>query len=496
MWEASVMAISLETFLRAKKFHANPFATTNAEQETERLASFFVHVPWFDRLAGDPRFPESLILFAPRGYGKTSHRMEVARMAQNRPEAPALVINFTEFDVLLTYQPPVSSEHYLGIIRRKTLEALVARLYADPRRRTALQADEHAAARFCAMQQLYAVPVSVIQPPAVTAQWVDYYKHSRLGFHEWLRELSALARCADFASVYVLLDGIDEWAETQENPRIAIDLLKPLISAPGILQECGFAFKFFLPQVLEELLYRFHVGRLDRIPVYHLAWSDLQLQAMLSQRLTSFSLIDDTSPLGYVNSFTDLSDGAFDADELLVQAARSSPRRLLYLARQVLEAHCQIAMSADAPICESTIHTVLEQMEATGVQSYINAISLAAATVPPSSSISPLFFDERGDIWLGDRRIRQGLPRLLHRCLSYLWRQRHRTITYEELQEELYSDDPPDRVRGDPRGSCDKIVRRLRSVLEDGQMGSHTYIDVQPGVGYVLRNTREDAEQG
>jgi DNA-binding response OmpR family regulator len=72
--------------------------------------------------------------------------------------------------------------------------------------------------------------------------------------------------------------------------------------------------------------------------------------------------------------------------------------------------------------------------------------------------------------------------------MEYLWQHRDRTVTYDELLSALYGDNKDD--RGDPRSSLDKIVRRLRALLEPGLSGSRTYIDVQPGVGYVLRNIR------
>src|SRR5687767_11409168 len=117
------MTISLEAFLNTRRFISHPFSTTNAEQERDRLASYFVHVPWFDQIVGDPRQPESLILFAPRGHGKTSHRLEVARLAGERRDAPALVVTFTEFD-LFTGAAALDITNYLPIIRRATLQSL------------------------------------------------------------------------------------------------------------------------------------------------------------------------------------------------------------------------------------------------------------------------------------------------------------------------------------------------------------------------------------
>jgi DNA-binding response OmpR family regulator len=73
--------------------------------------------------------------------------------------------------------------------------------------------------------------------------------------------------------------------------------------------------------------------------------------------------------------------------------------------------------------------------------------------------------------------------------MQYLWDHRHETVRYDDLMYALYGDDLS--VRSDPRNSIDKIVRRLRAVLEPEHPGSNTYIRVQPGTGYELRNFRD-----
>lgn len=483
------MPIDLDDFLRARKFQADPFMTTNAEQEVERLASYFVHVAWFDRLVGDPRYPESLILFAPRGHGKTSHRLEVARLAQQRRDAPALVVQFSDFDLLLDPQQPPTIERYLEVIRRRVIGALAAKLAADPWRRELALSQPDALVRFAALCCLYGEPGAFDLQPDGMHRWVDYYRTQPLGVREWLQTLSSLAAAGGFASIYLLLDGVDEWAATHAAPATALTMLRPLLSAPGMLQECGVAFKFFLPQDLEPLMQQQQVSRLDRIPTYRLVWSDSELVTMLGQRLTSYSLLSPASPLGFVNSFADLCDTPVPVDEWLARAAQSSPRRLLMLARTVIEAHCRFASSADAPVSMETLNGVLR--DANGVIPAVPAAALGPDLPALVDAVSPLFFDEHGDIWIGSTCLPVTLPRMLRRCMEYLWDNRHRTVTYEELEAALYNDDLPGRQRGDPRSSCDKIIRRLRAILEPDKGSASSYIQVQPGTGYVLRNVRE-----
>jgi hypothetical protein len=290
-------------------------------------------------------------------------------------------------------------------------------------------------------------------------------------------------------------------------------MLSPLLDAPGVLQECGFAFKFFLPDSLEPVLHQQEIGRLDRLPLYRLAWTDEDLLHMLSQRLTSYSLISETSQTGYVNRFGDLcaaqgQDVGEEADLLLVRAARSSPRRLIDLARQVVEQHCQQAHDIQALIERQTLLEVLERQSPLVVATSIKAVAQVngeTAPVPTASMFHStpelpdephpplLFFDEHGDIWVGSQRCNpRPLSKQLRRCMEYLWNNRHRTVRYDELLEALYGDSLSD--RGDPKNSCDKIIRRLREVLEPDQPSSPTYIRVQPGTGYELRHFHDPEE--
>ncbi len=492
------MSITLDAFLQSRRFNGNPFATTNAEQEREQLATYFVRASWFERLVGNPQHPESLILFAPQGYGKTSHRLEVARLAGQRRDTPALIVTFSDFDLLLNDRDQVYLEDYLVILRRLTLEALDAYLHQHPERSLRFQQDQALYARFCALLQNYA-PLCFSQRyvPRLNEALAEAFQQTAMGIKEWLRILAQLAAAAGCASVYVLIDGVDEHTKTRNNLDLTLRLLQPLLDAPGVLQECGFAFKFFLPNFLEAPMRQQQVGRLDRIPVYHLQWNESDLRDMLSRRLTSFSLISATSNFGYVNAFSDLCEpasGIPDPDTWLIAAARSSPRKLLDLTRNIVEEHCRRVDDPQALIAIQTIiHVLLPD------QAYI---ALRALCTPPAPAVVPsdppptpptpidntpplLFFDARGDLWLGNQRCHsRPLPKNLRSCMQCLWDNRQRTVSYEELQQVLYGDTLAERE--DPRGSLNKIIRRLREILQPGQPGSSTYIAVQPGTGYVL----------
>lgn len=494
----------LQRYLQAKGFSAHPFATTNAEEETDDLPSFFIRAAWFDQLVGDPKYPSSTILYAPQGYGKTSHRLEVARIASEPSrEHRALVVVLDDVHVLL--REPVTIETYIRIIRRKTIDILKKQL--SPERLALLkQQDEMTLLRLEAFSRLY-TPLQVrssAEPGEIVAQMMQEYQQNDPGPREWLKEeLYPLVKLMGFASVYVLLDGLDESQATRDNTNVALQLLRPLLDAPGLLQGCGFAFKFFLPLSLKQPMQEQHIGRLDRIPQRLLSWSEAQLVDMLSQRLSNYSRVSETSAVGTVNSFRELCDVDFDPDILLAQAAQSSPRKLLDLAREILDLHCTTMDDADSQITGDTIRTVLNR--AVPSQTVTDMMTLPADTLaapaaadarnlaePDQRTVPPtLFIDERGDIWLGNQRQELDLPKLLRKCIDYLWRNRDHVIRYEDIFQELYGDDLS--RRADPWGSCDKLIQRLRKKLEPDSVRS-SYIEMQSGVGYVLRNYRDQQE--
>ena len=64
---------SLSPFLASLGFVADPFGSTNAEDEP-RLDDYFVPPPYFDSVMGDYRHPRSDVVLAPRGGGKTARK--------------------------------------------------------------------------------------------------------------------------------------------------------------------------------------------------------------------------------------------------------------------------------------------------------------------------------------------------------------------------------------------------------------------------------------
>lgn len=509
------MPIDSETFLRRNGFQRNPFQSTNAEQERTELASYFVPFAQFYDLLGDTRHPESHILFAPQGFGKTSHRIELARAASKRqppraphtePVPPALVVPFTSFDLFFEQEHlQADSARYLALIRHATLTTLARWLQRDARALNALSQHAVLAATFHALLLEYAPLAALDMGIAATSHLNERREMLRAtpqGLEAGLHMLVELAQAASFASVYFLCDGIDETPQTRRDPEQAARLLSPLLDAPGVLQGTGFAFKFFLPAPLEDVLRRLHIGRLDRIRVQHLRWQAADLLKMLEQRLNTFSHAPRPGARRTVRRFSDLCEPApVDIDLLLVQAANSSPRRLIDLAHRVVQAHCQQLdahdqRSSESLIAFATIQRVLaDEQPAPTMGSSTRQAAPPALPAPPATgeTVPLLLFDAQNFVWVGERRCAP-LTKGERDCMAYLWQNRQRTVEQEELVAALYGADARQQ-RGDPDNSVYKIIRSLRKKLEPHKNNSHTYIRSQRGIGYLLCHYAEPGER-
>jgi hypothetical protein len=77
-------------------FHDNPFQFTNAD-EKDQLQSYFVPPPYFASVWGNPDSPQSHVIFAPRGGGKSAQRRMIEYKAQ---EAGVFAITYDRFEQL------------------------------------------------------------------------------------------------------------------------------------------------------------------------------------------------------------------------------------------------------------------------------------------------------------------------------------------------------------------------------------------------------------
>lgn len=182
----------------------------------------------------------------------------------------------------------------------------------------------------------------IVRPVIRTPPMIAWFQALRAQRHEqqpkalsasalWRRVLDT-ARLWGFERVYVLLDGLDTWWRSESD---MLDLLDPLLR---LLPAWGrrVSLKCFLPLPLrDEVAARLARYGVDAaaLPVIVLAWTPERLRALLLERFRAAGA--RRLWLG------DLVEEALrdEIDDQLIVVAAGSPRRLLLLVHELIEAH-------------------------------------------------------------------------------------------------------------------------------------------------------------
>jgi hypothetical protein len=356
--------VGQKEFLAKLGFNENPFQFTNAHEE-EQLQSYFVPPPYFDSVWGNPDSPQSHVIFAPRGGGKSAQRRMIEYKAQ---ETGVFAITYDRFEqlettdleklgidyhlrniirlgllgFLLEYQSrafmPLSfskaereqvetlCHHYLGSIAR--LEAL-----------SALNSLRTLSSKAKQVLKEWAGPISslisAVLPKMGSGQMrIDLgipYHAERLDSptKAHLEIVRDLIKSVGFRSLYILVDKVDETPVTGNNSDASFQLVKPLLRDLELLQMRGIGFKFFLWDTLQQHYRKY--ARPDRLQQFDLAWTEDEINQMLSRRLEAFSD-------GKVKSLAPLTEDrlANALGYIVVDFASGSPRDMIRVCQYIL----------------------------------------------------------------------------------------------------------------------------------------------------------------
>lgn len=486
------MPVQIRRWLEVQGFERNPFEYYEADRE-ELLASYFVEPEWFEALRGDPRQPASAVLFAPRGHGKTSQRLQIARLCGLEAQPPALVVQITEYKWLPEDLTRLTARDYLRYVADRACRQLWEHCQRNPEFHRRFHEQPYALLRLHALRYWAAPPAYRLRLPepaldpetvaelartfrlpaangdahALVEQFARHYEG--LSDSDLQSELLELARIGGFVSLYILLDRTDEDQWTVHNPEMVLARLQPLISDLPVLEHPGYAFKFFLPDTLQSLFAERRVGRVgERPPSYLLRWRDHDLLAMLARRLQTYSQpAGRVTRAARVNRFQDLCEPGGNADDRLVRAAAGSPRRMIQLARELVEHHCTRIDNPEDRIPRALLDRVIPQ------------------------PVPLLSLDAQGFVCFdGQRDERVQLTEMERKVLIELWRQRGRLIPKRDLTNAIYGNSEPNDVE-----ALEKTIKRLRHKL-----ASHTnlteeqckYIEYVRQTGYRLVNYDPD----
>jgi hypothetical protein len=519
----------IKAWLNSWEFVGNPFESWDADKEQPQLDRYYVKPPFYEQLLAETK---STLVYAPRGGGKSAARIML--QSECRPfsrSSGVLAVPFTDFSPFaedFTRVKEYTLRDYLQVILHEALQQLLVAFVVSVRREISLTEEQlrqllywleqyvpqwksqaytnglmnfisrfHARggildsqAELFEKQQVLSLlkklsEVYSIPPPAK----IESSSHVMEAFVRFSLELLSSEQFPCHA-VHFLVDGLDEYLLTQDDPQAGADLLKPLLGNVRFLEIPGLAVKFFLPIEYRTAFER--VTRTDRIPSYTISWSleekgDLtqsQMKELLTKRIRHHSR-------GKFQSLSEMCTPELKhvIEDALLEEAQGIPRRLLQLGNQVFVEHCR-----EAPLSGSEI--TMEDWE--------RALNWIRGSLPPLARTStsakapepqklkgqkkkgPLLHIDlkTGRAYVDDVEL-PALPDLEFRLLTYLYRRRNEICSREEIIAAVYRDETG--ITDERLGS---LVYRLRNALGETfpNLSKTHFIKTVARRGYLLEN--------
>lgn len=416
---AGIYHLSLNEWLDFFGFKASPFSKWEAEEEA-RLSPDLLSVQWvkpacFDRVLGQASEPRTVLLFAPRGAGKTACRILVEYYCTaglghgDRAVTGGQVLSVlhTRFDEALRESGSVEQvDEYWHAreILRQGVESLCSRLMVDEELVQAVNNLDPS--RWLDLQWFLSAypPVSIskvnfLQESLGLGTPVDHER--RLGYGQSLvtplrnftgDNLLSLAEhrsqispidqlylfvdlvCGElpkqglgFEAVYILVDGLDEFLFSADltNTR-AVELIFPLLANLRLMNAGKFAFKFFLPIEIYEHIRRHPAIRHDRLIYETIRWSDADMHEILHRRLAAYGPVQELDIL--------CAPELRGMEEILVRISQGNPRRLMRLCEFMLQAHLSRPLNQPAHDMGETAYLLTQEDWQEGQARFADAV--------------------------------------------------------------------------------------------------------------------------
>ncbi|RBQ05850.1 P-loop ATPase, Sll1717 family [Pedobacter miscanthi] len=314
--------MTISEYVRNLGFKTNPFQFSNADKETEFLSQYFIKPDYFEDIWGDPYSPVSSIIYAPRGAGKTAQRVMIEKRARDYDDI--LAISYTNHDLSeLKNISEISLSYHLIFLNRLLLVALFKRIEdSNFEFDDTYSFNERQFLYKIARIYLYNTPASfpnqaISSLKTLTDRAVDIWngfkepitnvikqitkskgleidlskieidKKLELSHKDNFFNIIALLVKANYNSIFILVDKVDEQSLTGNNPEASYTLIEDLLKDLELLETPKVSFKFFLWDALKP--YAAATARPDRVFSYDLNWDWNQLSIMLDKRVSSYS---------------------------------------------------------------------------------------------------------------------------------------------------------------------------------------------------------------
>jgi hypothetical protein len=365
-------------FFERLGFTGHPFSKTNADEEP-LLKSYFIPPPFFDAVVGDPEHPNSSIVLAPRGAGKTALRRMIEDWGD---ENHVLAVTYDRFEFGAAQKlDDVSLAYHLRNIIVRILVAYLSLLAEDPellneldrtmKRTLSLFVHSYlgdmTGMKFSeVLSSLRSVPEKIREfwsknvgflEPLINVLLKRYgletidlpdlkqeQKKLETSYKHQLEQLLTITKEAGKRSIYILIDKIDESEKTGGSPERTYRMLQPIVQDLELLGLNGYGFKIFAWDKIEEL-FRRH-ARPDRVPQYSLSWPRQRIEELIAARVKAFSG-------GHLARFGDImQEKKENSDSIIALFANHSPRNAIRICEQIL------AVQADLDNTAKTISAV------------------------------------------------------------------------------------------------------------------------------------------
>lgn len=347
-------------FYKHLGFDSNPFQSTNAEEE-DRLEKYFISPPYFDSVWGNPQKPKSVVVFAPRGGGKTAQRKMIE--FRSKSDGKVLCVSYSRFEFSKKVQLINLSDHLQKIIQIIVI-GILTKLNEEPELIKHLDEKDKKYLKSLINKHLTKISEQDFKNAIDSMSnysdkakkiWDDHLGaisvainivFSKLGFNPvdirkssnvenleesekyQLEKIRKITLKMNFSAIYVLIDRVDESSLTGNDASLSSKLIEPLLKDLDLLEMEGFGFKFFLWDQLEN--YCSEHLRKDRISYHSLKWQDEELKMMLSRRLQAYS--------NKINNFSKIVDGnlPLDVNSLIILFAQKSPRNAIRIIQDII----------------------------------------------------------------------------------------------------------------------------------------------------------------
>lgn len=525
-------------------FVADPFGIREANDEPW-LDRYFIRRPFYEQLLSNRK---STLIFAPRGGGKSATRLMIQSECRPAvPHAATLAVDFSDFSPFVEKSATVSSlslDEYLPSILSQALKRLLEaasdllrsesqitqadlsrlRYWIDKYAPDYLKAEylpeffkwrAPEAKRELIRQWTSLVPKGSHQLPnadkkveALSDLWLrlkqtrpskapSHFKSPSQvmqSFVDFAIELLSLGR-SQCETLYLLVDGIDEYDLTQNDPAASATVLRPLLANLHFLEIPNLTVKFFLPSEQRKALEG--IARMDRLEVYALDWESSSespsrdlMQKLLRRRIEAFNdrgmqrLDEMCAP--------ELKHWIEDA---MLEEGRDSPRSLLSLGHLVFIEHCR-----DLPEPESLIQKTEWERAVTRFRGSATSVVEIVSHLEPehvATQIEPALPLLRID--LQARRVFRGAKEIKvtnreFRLLAYLYRRKEQICSRGELIVAVYeaeSKSPADnKVEAISDEMINSLIYRLRKKIQPPGQKEPLYLQSVPGRGYCLTNVK------